>query len=73
MGMFRPITVWPFPDEQLLQAAQAAKRVLVVEHNDGQMLKEAERVIAGRCPVSFLGKVNGTVILPDEILKNLED
>ena len=73
VGMFRPVTVWPFPDEQLLQAAQAAKRVLVVEHNDGQMLKEAERVIAGRCPVSFLGKVNGTVILPDEILKNLAD
>ena len=73
VGMFRPVTVWPFPDERLLQAAQAAKRVLVVEHNDGQMLKEAERVIAGRCPVSFLGKVNGTVILPDEILKNLED
>lgn len=72
VGMFRPITVWPFPDEALRKAAAGAKRVLVVEHNYGQMLLEVQRVVKDT-PISFLGRVNGTVITPDEIVAKLEE
>ncbi len=72
VGMFRPITVWPFPDRELNRLAGKVKRILMVEHNDGQMLREVQRVSAGRCKVDFVGKINGTVILPDEIEDMLE-
>ena len=71
VGMFRPITVWPFPEKEMSALSGKAKRLLVVEHNDGQMLREVQRA-AGGCRVDFLGKVNGSVILPDEILKAME-
>lgn len=73
VGMWRPITVWPFPDEWLDKRAPQFKRMLMVEHNYGQMLREVERVVKGRCPVDFIGRINGTVITPDEILAGIEE
>ena len=71
VGMFRPITVWPFPEKEMTALAAKVKRILVVEHNDGQMLGEVRKA-AGGAEISFLGKVDGTVIAPDEILRILE-
>ena len=45
----------------------------MVEHNHGQMLLEVQRVAGGATPVSFLGKVDGTVIPPAEILAKLQE
>lgn len=73
VGMFRPITVWPFPAAQLRARLPGLKRILMVEHNYGQMLLEVQRVAADRVPVGFLGQVNGTVITPDEILCKLAE
>ena len=73
VGMFRPITVWPFPASQLRARLPGLKRILMVEHNYGQMLLEVQRVAAERVPVGFLGQVNGTVITPDEILRKLRE
>lgn len=72
-GMFRPITVWPFPEKQLKEVAKKVSKILVVEHNYGQMLLEVQRVVGDACPVSFLGKINGTVITPSEILEKLKE
>lgn len=72
VGMFRPITVWPFPEKELAALAQHTKRFIMAEHNDGQMLKEVQRVAGGKCRVDFIGKINGTVITPDEITAMLE-
>ena len=66
-GMWRPITVWPFPDEQLDALAGRVKGIIMAEHNYGQMLREVKRVVSGRCPVGFIGRINGTVIPPKEI------
>ncbi len=72
-GMFRPITVWPFPEKQLDKAIGKLKKIVVAEHNYGQMVLEVERVAKGRCKVSFVGKYDGGVITPDEILAKIEE
>jgi 2-oxoglutarate ferredoxin oxidoreductase subunit alpha len=73
VGMFRPITVWPFPEKQLKARLPQLKNILMVEHNHGQMLLEVQRVVDDGTPVSFLGKVDGTVITPAEILAKLQE
>ena len=73
VGMFRPITVWPFPEKQLKARLPQLKNILMVEHNHGQMLLELQRLTDGGTPVSFLGKVDGTVITPAEILAKLKE
>ena len=73
VGMFRPVTVWPFPEKQLLSRLGQLKKVLVVEHNHGQMLLEVQRTVGGALPVDFLGRIDGTVISPEDILAKLEE
>ncbi len=73
VGLFRPITVWPFPEKQLKARLPQLKNILMVEHNHGQMLLEVQRVVNDGTPVSFLGKVDGTVITPAEILAKLQE
>ena len=76
IGMFRPITVWPFPEEALLRVIKNNKhlrQIIVAEHNDGQMLLEVQRVVEGRVPVSFLGKIDGTTITPAEVLNKVKE
>ena len=73
VGMFRPITVWPFPEKQLLARLPQLKRILMVEHNHGQMLLEVQRTVGGTLPVDFLGRVDGTVISPSDILAKLNE
>jgi 2-oxoglutarate ferredoxin oxidoreductase subunit alpha len=73
VGIFRPITIWPFAERELRKAAKKVKRIVVAEHNYGQMLREVERVAKDDCEVRFVGKVNGTVITPEEILQKIEE
>lgn len=73
VGVFRPITVWPFPEKQLRARLPQLKRILMVEHNHGQMLLEVQRAAGGARPVDFLGRIDGTVISPDEILAKLNE
>ncbi len=54
-GLFRPITLWPFPKDEIREAAEKAGKVLVVEDNQGQMLYDVEWAAAGCAPVSFIG------------------
>lgn len=70
-GLLTLHTIWPFPEEALLRAAQAAKVVLVPELNLGQLQLEVERVLAGRVPVQGLHKVNGEIFAPEEILAGI--
>ncbi len=73
LGMFRPITVWPFPEKQLKARLPQLRRILTVEHNHGQMLLEVQRAAAGALPVDFLGRIDGTVISPADILAKLNE
>jgi 2-oxoglutarate ferredoxin oxidoreductase subunit alpha len=72
-GHFRPITLWPFPSDDLLKMSLGAKTIIVPELNCGQMLLEVERVIKGRSEVRGLSLVNGELFKPSEILKIIEE
>ncbi len=72
-GMFRPITIWPFAERELLPVTRKVKRIVVAEHNYGQMVHEVRRVAGDLCEVKFVGKVDGTVITPQEILQKIEE
>lgn len=74
-GFFRPITLWPFPDKELLNFAvkAKAKKILVPELNAGQMVLEVERLIKGYCDVEALSLVNGELFKPAEILNKIKE
>ena len=57
-GLFRPVTLWPFPEKALAKAAKKAKRILVPEMNAGQIVLEVERIV-GRDRVTGLKRVDG--------------
>ncbi len=71
VGLFRPITIWPFPEERLMELGKKAKRILVTEMNMGQLVLEVERIVKNDAQIHFLGKANGEIITPDEILFKL--
>ncbi len=71
IGLFRPITVWPFPKDQLKDAAANAKQVIVAELNYGQLVGEVERVIRNEIPVHFIPRVCGTPHTPDELMQEI--
>ena len=73
VGMFRPITLWPFPEYELIERAKQLRRLIVVEHNYGQVLLTVQGIIKGNTRVEFIGKVNGTTITPDEIIRKIEE
>jgi pyruvate/2-oxoacid:ferredoxin oxidoreductase alpha subunit len=60
-GLFRPITLWPYPSEALAKAAAHVHSVLVVELSNGQMVEDVRGAINGRVPVEFYGRVGGNV------------
>jgi 2-oxoisovalerate ferredoxin oxidoreductase alpha subunit len=68
-GLFRPITVWPFPAEALRHAARRAQMVLVVEMSTGQMVEDVRLALDGRVDVEFYGRAGGNVPMADEVCK----
>lgn len=72
-GLFRPITLWPFPAKQLEAAALRADKVLVVELSNGQMLEDVRLTINGQRPVEFYGRVGGNVPVVEELLGKIEE
>jgi 2-oxoglutarate ferredoxin oxidoreductase subunit alpha len=62
-GLFRPITLWPFPDRELAAASKELKKVLVVEMNAGQMLEDVQLAFAGKTEIDFYGEMGG--LTPD--------
>jgi pyruvate/2-oxoacid:ferredoxin oxidoreductase alpha subunit len=60
-GLFRPITLWPYPSEALAKAAAKVEKVLVVELSNGQMLEDVRLALNGKVPVEFYGRVGGNV------------
>ncbi|HEX9014146.1 MAG TPA: 3-methyl-2-oxobutanoate dehydrogenase subunit VorB [Anaerolineaceae bacterium] len=72
VGLVRPISLAPFPDQLIHELAGQLDALLVVEMNAGQMFMDVQRAAAGRCPVAFYGRLGGVVPFPDEILAELQ-
>lgn len=70
-GLFRPRTLWPFPENELLGAVKSAKRILSVEMNMGQMIDDIRLATDCRIPVSFFGRTGGVIPKPMEILDEI--
>jgi len=70
-GLFRPITLWPFPSEALRKAARRAQAVMVVEMSTGQMVEDVKLALDGRVDVEFYGRTGGNVPLADEVSREL--
>jgi len=70
-GLFRPITVFPFPYAELREAAQG-KQILVVELNAGQMLEDVRLAMKDEVPITFYGRMGGVVPLPEDILEEIK-
>lgn len=71
VGLFRPISLYPFPSEQLRRLAEQVDRILVVEMNAGQMVEDVRWSVAGAVPVAFYGRMGGVVPFPDEVLAEI--
>lgn len=72
VGLFRPITLWPFPEKEIAAAAKGKKGVLVVEINAGQMVEDVRLSVNGAVPVAHFGRLGGIVPEPDEIVNALK-
>jgi 2-oxoglutarate ferredoxin oxidoreductase subunit alpha len=73
VGMLRPITIWPYPVEATLARAKQVNKVLVVEHNLGQLMLEVERVVKSEAELHFLGRADGDVFVPSDIVKKVKE
>jgi len=72
VGLFRPISLYPFPYDELSEVATEAKAVLTVEMSMGQMVEDVRLAVEGRCPVRFYGRSGGIVPTPQEILQQIQ-
>ncbi len=71
VGLFRPITLWPFPEKQIAALAGHCKGILVAEMNAGQMIEDVRWAVNGRIPVRHYGRFGGIVPDPSEIKEEL--
>ena len=71
VGLFRPITVWPFPYTQLDEATKKTKAILDVEANEGQMMEDVRLALNGRLPVEYLGHCGSQMPTTAEIKEKI--
>ena len=69
VGMFRPITLWPFPSEELRELANRVKNFLVFEMNMGQMLEDVQLALEGKGEIFFYGRPGGVIPTPSEVFR----
>jgi 2-oxoglutarate ferredoxin oxidoreductase subunit alpha len=72
VGLFRPISMFPFPYDRLDEIASTARQILVVELSAGQMIEDVRLATRCRIPISFFGKMGGIVPLPDDVLAEIK-
>jgi 2-oxoisovalerate ferredoxin oxidoreductase alpha subunit len=68
VGLLRPITLFPFPNKEILNLALARKKILVVELSNGQMVDDVRLATEGKAAVVFYGRMGGVVPGINEIL-----
>ncbi|RME35484.1 MAG: 2-oxoacid:acceptor oxidoreductase subunit alpha [Deltaproteobacteria bacterium] len=72
-GLFRPITLWPFPEKRTAELGQQAKAIVVPELNLGQMILEVERATKGSCALAGVNRVDGEPINPGQIMDRVKE
>jgi 2-oxoglutarate ferredoxin oxidoreductase subunit alpha len=70
-GLFRPVTLWPYPKKELVKASSNAKTLLTVEMSTGQMIEDVKLAIECKKPVEFYGRTGGIIPTPAEVLDQI--
>jgi 2-oxoglutarate ferredoxin oxidoreductase subunit alpha len=75
MGLFRPITLWPFPMPQIEEIAgrEQVKFFISIEMNAGQMVEDVKLSVCGKKPVHFFGRLGGIVPTPQEVFDAIKE
>lgn len=73
VGLLRPVTLWPFPEKDILELAGKVRHILVVEMSEGQMVRDVEWASRFLCPISFMGHCGGVMLTPDEITRKISE
>lgn len=71
-GLFRPISLYPYPYARLAEISKRVRALLVVEMNAGQMLEDVRLAACDRVPIRFFGRMGGLVPFPEEVLAEIE-
>jgi 2-oxoglutarate ferredoxin oxidoreductase subunit alpha len=72
-GLFRPISLWPFPSRELEQRGGRMKKVLVVEMNAGQMLEDVRLALGDKVKIEFYGRMGAMLVEVEEIVKRIKN
>ena len=72
VGLLRPITLWPFPEQALYEAAQRVKGILTLEFNAGMMVEDVRQAVRYSVPVEHFGRLGGIIPDPDEVLNAIK-
>lgn len=73
IGVFQPVTIWPFPEEELLEATAKAKAIFVPELNLGQLIGEVQKRNPRNLPIVGINRVDSYSIHPGEILNKIKE
>jgi 2-oxoglutarate ferredoxin oxidoreductase subunit alpha len=73
VGLIRPITLFPFPEQVINEAADQVDNFLTVEMSTGQMVEDVRLAVNGKKPVEFYGRTGGVVPSPEEIVEELKE
>jgi 2-oxoglutarate/2-oxoacid ferredoxin oxidoreductase subunit alpha len=72
VGLFRPITLWPFPYEALGKIGERGKPILTVEMSMGQMVEDVRLSVLGKAPIHFLGHTGGVIPTEEEVFEEVK-
>jgi 2-oxoglutarate ferredoxin oxidoreductase subunit alpha len=72
VGLFRPVTVYPFPVKELNALSGRVKKFLTVEMNTGQMVEDVRLSVKGDVDVEFYGRPGGAIPTPHEVFEKIE-
>ncbi|WP_218939691.1 3-methyl-2-oxobutanoate dehydrogenase subunit VorB [Lutibacter citreus] len=72
VGLLRPITLFPYPKQQLFELADQVKGILSVELSAGQMVEDVKLAVEHKVPVEHFGRTGGIIHTPEEVLEALE-
>jgi len=73
VGLIRPITLWPFPSQQISRAAEEFRLFLTAEMSSGQMVEDVRLAVAGQAPVLFYGRMGGGIPSAEELLGKIRE
>ena len=68
VGLLRPITLFPFPNDKIKMLSEKVRKMLVVEMSNGQMVQDVKLASLCRCPIEFYGRMGGVVPSMQELL-----